>query len=492
VCEVQQPGWVNTVPGTADPDAPCQTSPVLDSNRLFNLAFANYAPPVDLEVVKYEDRNANGQQDAEDRLQSGWTFWLDENRDGVQDAGEPTATTQVNDTGAGSPISAFFTGLAPGQAYQVCEVQKDGWFNSEPGTTGTDAPCRTSQVLQPEVTPEAVWFGNYRNARLQAIKLGDSDRDGQPPFDGPLPGWTFWLDENRDGVQDNGEPTATTDDTGAVRFPVTPGQSYQVCEVQQPGWVNTVPGTADPDAPCQTSPVLDSNRLFNLAFANYRSANTVTLEKEWVDARAGDATSLIITGGVTDPAEATSTATGASGSETDTTNVASTDVYSGETVTLKEALSSVNDGTYTSELSCDAGVVPDDTGAFTMPEGPVTCTFTNKIVQDLTVSTTATGSFSREYSWQISKHVDGRKSVRVTLDDAEVVDDRTFGYEVTVRQTGVKDSGWAAAGTVTVANPNADTELAADVTVTTSIGGTCTVVGGEDANVPAGGSVTLN
>ena len=124
-------------------------------------------------------------------------------------------------------------------------------------------------------------------------------------------------------------------------------------------------------------------------FANERTSAELTLQKAWVNAAAGDTTDLDITS-VLDQSPldgATSTVSGDPGTiatETDTTNVVTATVLSGEVVTLDEVLGGSNVGTYTSEISCDQPVLAVDptagaSGDFTVASTPVdtTCTFTN-------------------------------------------------------------------------------------------------------------------
>ena len=82
---------------------------------------------------------------------------------------------------------------------------------------------------------------------------------------------------------------------------------------------------------------------------NTRSSDFLILQKTWINGAAGDTADLAVTG--TDPGTsgtATSTATGAAGSETDTVNQATAAIFSGETVTLAEVLGTGNTGSYTS------------------------------------------------------------------------------------------------------------------------------------------------
>lgn len=116
-------------------------------------------------------------------------------------------------------------------------------------------------------------------------------------------------------------------------------------------------------------------------FTNTRTSAVVTLQKHWINGAAGDTAALDITALLgQSPAEgSTSTADGAA-QFTDTTNVVTANVLSGETIQLGEVLGAGNIGSYTSSLSCNAGPeTPGTSGSFTMPKtaAPATCTFTN-------------------------------------------------------------------------------------------------------------------
>ena len=119
-----------------------------------------------------------------------------------------------------------------------------------------------------------------------------------------------------------------------------------------------------------------------------------------------------------------------------------------------------------------------------------TVTVTDCQGADLTVTKTATPSFTRTYGWSILKSVDKTK---VTIDPWTSA---TFNYTVNVSHDGGADSAFAVSGTITVKNPN-DWEDISGVNVTDSIdnNGTCTVqqsAGGVDpanATIPKNGSV---
>jgi len=118
---------------------------------------------------------------------------------------------------------------------------------------------------------------------------------------------------------------------------------------------------------------------------NTRTSATLILRKQWVNGAAGDIAGLTITG--SDPGtsgSATSTATGAVVSETDTVNQAAATIFSGATVDLVEALGAGNTGSYSSQIACSPadGFTPGQGGQggrYQVPATPVEviCTVTN-------------------------------------------------------------------------------------------------------------------
>ena len=105
---------------------------------------------------------------------------------------------------------------------------------------------------------------------------------------------------------------------------------------------------------------------------------------------------------------------------------------------------------------------------------------------DLTVSTTATPSFTRTYNWTITKSVALPTTVTPTGGPA------TFNYTVNATGAGYTDSGWAVTGKITVTNPNDWDAITADVTDAVDNGGVCTVTNGTGVSIPADNSVTLD
>jgi hypothetical protein len=105
---------------------------------------------------------------------------------------------------------------------------------------------------------------------------------------------------------------------------------------------------------------------------------------------------------------------------------------------------------------------------------------------DLTVSKTATPSFTRTYTWTIAKDVN--KSVQDTSGSA------TFNYTVNVTHDSGTPSNWQVNGTITVHDPNTADFTGVNVTDSTGGGGTCQVTdssGGSNETIPAKGSLDL-
>ena len=104
--------------------------------------------------------------------------------------------------------------------------------------------------------------------------------------------------------------------------------------------------------------------------------------------------------------------------------------------------------------------------------------------KDLSVSKTANTSFTRTYTWNISKTAS-------PLQSETAATSATFNYSVQAYETGYSDGNYAVSGTITVKNPN-DWESVPVTTPTDSLGSGCTISlnAGSSATVPASGSST--
>lgn len=103
-------------------------------------------------------------------------------------------------------------------------------------------------------------------------------------------------------------------------------------------------------------------------------------------------------------------------------------------------------------------------------------------VYQLTATKTASGSYTRTYSWSITKEADANYT-KFIGDPAT-----THPYTVSVDQT-ITDSPYVVSGTITVTNP---APYVVSVTVSDVVNGTPAIVTCPDASVPAGGQLVCN
>jgi hypothetical protein len=140
-------------------------------------------------AYKYRDLGADGDYNppVDYLLDDGWDMTL------YRRAGQGWVFVRTQTTDATG--KTMFSTLAPA-TYAVCETQKSGWQNSEPGGPGTvpglQGICTQITNVQYGNVNE-VWFGNYQT-RLTIVKVTNPAGDPQTfDFSGT---WNFTLDTN--------------------------------------------------------------------------------------------------------------------------------------------------------------------------------------------------------------------------------------------------------------------------------------------------------
>ncbi|MEI7770555.1 MAG: hypothetical protein WCI67_11225 [Chloroflexales bacterium] len=168
-----------------------------------------------------------------------------------------------------------------------------------------------------------------------------------------------------------------------------------------------------------------------------------------------------------------------------------TDSYAGDLGTVLVGDANPKSFTYARLVTGTPGkcTTVDNTATFTTNTSGATGS-NSKTVElcvgaDLQVSKTATPSFTRTYTWDISKAADKPLA-------QQIGGSATFNYTVRAWQTGFTDSGWALKGTITVTNPNDWEPITADITDAADVGGgvSCTVTDGTGVVIPEGGIIT--
>jgi hypothetical protein len=183
---------------------------------------------------KYEDLNGNGQHDEEESFLNGWKIFLDENENGYFDDGEESVVT----TGDGSYM---FSDLIQGD-YSVCEEMQDNFVQTQPGFP-QNAQCYEISLDYPELEFGGIDFGNYEMGAIIGQKYEDLNGNGQHDDEEPyLSGWKIFLDENDNGLLDDGEYSTVTQDDGYYEISELLIGDYTVCEQMQDNFVQTQPG----------------------------------------------------------------------------------------------------------------------------------------------------------------------------------------------------------------------------------------------------------
>ena len=270
ICEVAQGGWTNSDPGsgTVDPDAACESLTVT-AGQTASAVFGNYQK-VDQSVLKYHDKNADGDKDGagEPGLEN-WVFFIDEDGDETKDTDEAEATTNASGV-------ATFSNLMPGASYSICEVLQGTWFNSDPAGTTL---CKSTGTLVSGTATTQLVFGNYQKVDQSVLKYHDKNADGDKDGAGEpgLENWVFFIDEDGDETKDTDEAEATTNASGVATFSnLMPGASYSICEVLQGTWFNSDP--AGTTLCKSTGTLVSGTATTQLVFGNYQKVDQSVLK----------------------------------------------------------------------------------------------------------------------------------------------------------------------------------------------------------------------
>jgi len=182
---------------------------------------------------KWNDSNDNTLMDAGEPALSGWTIFLDEDRDGQIDPNDVVTTTN-------SQGNYEFTAMEPNKNYYVSELNQPGWINTYPGAGGMHQRIKVMENNDVELN-----FGNYQlhNCKISGYKFNDANNNGVwNAGEGPLSGWEIYIDVNENGRWDSGEPKTTTNASGYYEFTNLQPGYYNIMEVPQAGWFQTYPG----------------------------------------------------------------------------------------------------------------------------------------------------------------------------------------------------------------------------------------------------------
>jgi hypothetical protein len=179
----------------------------------------------------YIDANANGTFDAGDLNLPNWTVYIDSNNNGVLDAGETSTKTDANG-------NYSFLALPNAAVFHLRVNAPAGWSITQPISQSYDQVMQPGQALASEV------FG-LRPASTSVGFSGkifqDNNRDGVQQLGEPgLAGWIAYIDTNQNGVLDPGEPMTWTDLSGNYELPPqVPGNIRVSFVAPTPDWYCT-------------------------------------------------------------------------------------------------------------------------------------------------------------------------------------------------------------------------------------------------------------
>jgi protocatechuate 3,4-dioxygenase beta subunit len=195
-------------------------------------------------------------------------LFKDTNNNSTLDSGDAEIASQVTGTAPAAPGTYSFTNVGSGLHFVREDVQEE--FSQTAGPAFY--PINPASGIN--ITD--LNFGNFQLGKISGIKFNDRNQNGTQDAGEPvLAGWTIYLDANNNGLQEPTETSAITDVAGNYQFTNLPPATYNVREVQQPGWIQTAPAAPGALTVTLTSG-LDSQ---NNNFGNFFESNTISGQK---------------------------------------------------------------------------------------------------------------------------------------------------------------------------------------------------------------------
>jgi uncharacterized repeat protein (TIGR01451 family) len=282
VCETPKNGWMQTAPisGTRYDDSVCFEIDLSAGQNLQGYQFGNFEKGK-VQGMKYEDVDGDSlSHESGEIFMNNWDVRL------YKDWSNPVPVTTSN---TGETGQFKYTDLELG-TYYACEVKQPDWAQTWPSVG--DYPVTDSGVTHPEYGVavsklsgaedeypvcwqtvinssgdfnQLLRFGNARLSSIHGYKWNDINGDGERctsnlftrglidtefGCEEKLSGWTIELYKITEGdgqdirqLIDSKETDDSEEDLGGYWFEnLLPG-TYEVCEVNKPGWEQTYPGS---------------------------------------------------------------------------------------------------------------------------------------------------------------------------------------------------------------------------------------------------------
>ena len=182
----------------------------------------------------------------------GWllgSLFRDVDNDTFYDAGEGLNDIDINITGING--TTFSQTIAPMDAggYQILldEGEYQVEFERDGTSLKTESVTISNENVNVDYLEEAAPPPDSGKGKIVGNKFEDLDGDGTwDSNETGLAGWTIFLDTNGNRQLDAGEESTTTDANGEYVFNNLDPGTYNVAEVLQSGWEQTLPDPTNP------------------------------------------------------------------------------------------------------------------------------------------------------------------------------------------------------------------------------------------------------
>lgn len=189
---------------------------------------------------KFNDLNGNGVKDPNELFLAGFTFYVDLNSNDQFDQAEPSAVTDAN--------GDFQIVNIPAGTFRVREVPQFGWQQTTPVNGQGNDGLSFVVTLAAGQSKDDLLFGNRNlfapptSGSISGTVWNDLNKDGQrDPGEPALQGWSVFLDQNDNGLLDQGETVVMTNGNGEYLFPNLPFQLYVIRINLPQDWDQTSP-----------------------------------------------------------------------------------------------------------------------------------------------------------------------------------------------------------------------------------------------------------
>jgi VCBS repeat-containing protein len=238
-------------------------------NKVSKQDFPNVTAPITTGQIvgtTFDDPNQNGIKEPGEHGLAGWTMFVDTNGDGLLNAGEISATTNVD--------GDFVLANVPSGNATVYEIPQAGFGPVSSGLFPLDTAIKFKPVTVAAGGSVRADFPNAATSvgTIQGNAWDDANGDGvHQVTEAAIVGRPVFVDVNANGLQDAGEPVRNTDANGAYSFVNIRSGNYTVAEVLPVGYIASI------GRPSATGVFVSSGSTSTLDFYNLIPTSTSSI-----------------------------------------------------------------------------------------------------------------------------------------------------------------------------------------------------------------------